>query len=288
MPSDYLDDIDKHLKSIGATPFSEKGKAAPAPVPEKSAGRSMLSKAMEDQFGYMEDVTKGLVRGGTRAMSGAARMIGKELPTGMQQFADAPAESPGESFGTTVGEYGAPMLTGAGLGGLAARALAGPAARGVAALNALRGRNMIAATPMAAGARVAQGAGGLAGSGAAGALADPDNPGQGAIAGTVGGAVPGAVGGAMRSNIGRETAGHLARGGVAWAAYNGLQAVGLPGEPAWIIAIPNIKWLKSPTGRRLNWLGDKIMDGAGNVIAQVPPSAAGTLAAELSKRIGTQ
>ena len=266
----------------------EKYYAPPPGAPTETGGG--FRDALSGEFEFQAGLGKGLARGGTKFIGNIAELFGKKLPEGMQKFADAPAESAGEEFGSPVGEYGSGMLVGGGLGGLVEGAIGGTVTPwlGAAAsrLNALRGtltgpaaayRNVISRL---AGPALPKAVGAVTGGAAGGAIANPEQPGLGALAGAAGGPVPMGVGKIFSSPVGREIGGHALRGVAAFGAYEFLKKAGLPAEPAWIIAVPNIRWLRSPVGGKLHRVGNWLTDTAGNVVAKLPPSLTGQAAGQ--------
>ena len=264
-------------KASGYGDLIEKYYTPPPAAPAEPGGG--FREALGNEFEFQAGLGKGLARGGTKFIGNIAELFGKKLPEGMQKFADAPAESAGEEFGSPVGEYGPGMLVGGGLGSLAARAVGRVAAPWLgplaARLNAMRGLTAmkgISALPKVAGA--------VTGGAAGGAIANPEQPGLGALAGAAGGQVPMGVGKIFSSPAGREIGGHALRGVAAFGAYKFLKEAGLPAEPAWIIAVPNIRWLRSPVGGKLHRVGNWLTDTAGNVVAKLPPSLTGQAAGQ--------
>lgn len=277
------EDVEKFLKSRGGDPANVDTTKTDTPDQPESGS---LREAIEDQFNFTTGIGKGIARGASKFGGNVAGMLGKKIPEGMQQFADEPPEGAGEEFGGIIGEYGPPSLVGGGLGALASRAIGGTltpwAAAAMSRVNAMRQpftRPAAAARSFLgglAGTRLPQLAGAVAGGAAGGALMNPEQPGLGALAGAAASPAGNVIGKGMASPFGREVGGHAARGIVAYEVYRALKESGVPGsELAWAIALPNIRWLRSPVGRRLNRLGDRLVGDTGEIIAILPPGLTG-------------
>jgi hypothetical protein len=123
---------------------------------------------------------------------------------------------------------------------------------------------------------IARGAGAAERGAVGGAIADPEHPGQGAVAGAVGGAIPGAAGGVLRSGIGRSLGAHglgsLAAFGVMHAFHTG---VPVSDEIITSLAIPGLRWTRTPSGQKVHLVGNKIVDAAGQIVGHIPAGVAG-------------
>jgi hypothetical protein len=161
----------------------------------------------------------------------------------LREFADEPSSGIAESVGRVGGEALPTAFAPTGfLGGKAATGLVG--------------------TGLRAAERAAGGAAG-------GALADPEHPGQGAVAGAAG-AVAAPIGGAaFRSPLGRMV-GQLGAGEGAY--YGAHHLTGIPFHP---FLGPAIVWHSSPVGRSLRRVGNAIMDQAGKIIGHINPATVG-------------
>ena len=296
------DDVEKFLQSRGV-----KTQAAPTPAPEGAPpGSAQAAPVRDEDKGSREDEFKkrlegdwqlragrGVAKGLARTASNVGRLathlapslgeLAGKLPEGVQrkmsemrEFGDEPSEDWAQYLGSAAGEI-APNLM---LPGLGAETLAARAGTRLFPPIFTRGAGFAPAT----GARVARGAGravDVTAQGAeAGAIANPEDPETGAAVGAAAGAIPGTVGPALRSRIGRMVGSHMLPAALAGGAFHAATTAGLPHWAAYSLAIPAIRWYRSPLGLRLHRIGNYITDQSGRVIGQIPAGPAGGAASQ--------
>jgi hypothetical protein len=123
--------------------------------------------------------------------------------------------------------------------------------------------------------RIAQAAGR---GGVAGAITDPQHPGEGFVSGaTLGGATP-LAGLAMRSGLGQWMAGHGARSAAASTAMAMGRALGIPADWLWGMSVPQLmRFWHSPFARRLDAMARSGARRGGSTLARVEGRGPGAL-----------
>ena len=215
----------------------------------------------------------------------SAATLAKQIPgarEGVQAARKFAAEPDEEPLGRPVGQYGPLFLDPFAGAGEVAEGIAAKALTRMPLAKYIPGQGFVAQVGpqvpklgVKGASRVVKGAGmagdvaGTAAGGAVGgALANPDDPGRGAVAGMVAGPAGKVLGPAFRSPTARWAASHALPLAVAEGVT---QATGLSRG----VTYPNIIWYYSPVGRKLHGVGDKIMDEFGRIIGRIGPMAAG-------------
>ena len=258
----------------------------------RPVGRPPTDEEMDWQQRMGRGVAHGLARFGTGlgdivhryvpGMNDVAAAIpepAKEKYRELREFGKTPSKSMAES----IGEFGGEALPTAFLpvgraAGMVERALT-PAPvfqRGLGFTTQVAPQLSRAGKAAVAGTRAAEAA--TAGA-VGGAVADPENPGQGAAIGAASGVVPPGIAGLLRGRVGQIIGEHGLRHSLGALAAHTLAHHGVPWEMAtW--AWPTVSWLRSPIGLRLYRHGPNIVDGTGRLIGTIPSGAAGTAASK--------
>ena len=295
MPRDA--EIDKLLRPGGKTIFGygdEAPKTAPtgeAPAATDGGLGLHAGGTPYEQMSVKGKLGQGVVHGMADIATGAGRLASKALPESVSNFvsehggqrvadfSDQPYAGPLEMAGSALGQ-GASMMMGGGemrLGELLARNLPknipylqmakyfGGPWRGWGINPAFTRAQKVAKV----GGDVAEaGARGAAG----GAIANPENPGQGAAVGAAAAPLGPLVKGAVHSPLGRFLGEHGAPSAAYAAAH---AATGIPFHPLGAA----ITWHSSPLGRKLRRLGSRIVDEFGDLVGTVmTPQTSGYVA----------
>lgn len=261
-------------------------------------------KPEDEDLGWQTAMGRGIAKGGAKTAGQLAHLedwLGRKVAPNMtemaeqhipqfvqdkwnqlQEFGAAPSTSFAESAGEVAGENLPYAFTPA----VAEKAIAGGLARVLPQTTRMVIPGARAAVRVPAwGAKAAKlggkaaGAVESAGYGAlGGALEDPDDPVHGAEVGAAAGAIPGAASGLLRSQIAHYAAGHGLPAVGSTGAYMALTAMGVPHTIAHLLAIPNIRWIRSPLGRTLHHVGEHLIDEFGRIVAVLPRGTAGAQA----------
>jgi len=288
---DFTDaDIEKFLQSRGV-----KTQSAPAPTPDASPaptpGSAQAAPAggggekPSEELDWQRRASRGVAKGAARFASNAMQLAGNVFPGmaekmqfsptlnrlagQMREFGDEPSEDWAQWFGSGAGEV-VPSLM---MPGVGARRVAGAIASRLPATFA-RGGGF---APSGA-ARAITGTGRVVDAAAkgaeAGAIANPEDPGAGAMVGGAAGGAGAVVGPAMRSPMGQWLGGHVPTSGLSHLAATAATAAGAPPWMTYPLA-HSIRWYSSPLGRKLHFAGRWITDQTGRIIGEIPPGVAG-------------
>jgi hypothetical protein len=272
VPPSGTSDLDKWAKETGTTIPTSTTEAEETPLPTGQAIRRGLRRGMA--YGGTTLPSK-LAQTFFPNLSQATATIAGQIPgvsdkwSQLQQFAQGHSASFPEKIAEGVGETLPATIAMGPAGGIATRIGESILGR-VLPEQALR-LGLDVSGGRAIGATTAGAAGG--------AMADPEHPVQGALAGAAGGWVPGVGRAVARSELGQKAAEFAIPALVSHLlGHGGLESVAWGGGVHWLVHNP-----ESPLHGALHQVGPWVFNRVGDLIGIFKPAAAGAVAGKAAR-----